>query len=218
MTTALPSFPWIEILLPRLRERFEGETRDGAHDLAHALRVARQAHALALEEGADPEACVAAALLHDLVYLPKNHPDSRHTAARSAVEALQWCALHPDLEARRDLICGAVLTHSFSGGIPPTSRVGEVLQDADRLEALGAIGIARCFATGGSMGIGLWHPEDPWGKARSRDDKAWSLDHFFQKLLTLEGTMRTEGGKRRAAIRTATLKAFLADLETELGG
>lgn len=217
MTTAFLPYPWIEPLLSRLRDRFEGERRDGAHDLSHALRVARQAHALALEEGADAEACGAAALLHDLVYLPKNHPDSRHTAARSAVEALQWCALHPALEARREVICGAILTHSFSGGIPPTSREGEVLQDADRLEALGAIGIARCFATGGSMGIGLWHPEDPWGRARSRDDKAWSLDHFFQKLLTLEDSLRTEGGRRRAKARTATLHRFLTDLEAELG-
>lgn len=217
MTTVLPFYPWLEDLLARLRERFAREARDGAHDLAHALRVARQAHRLAEVEGADAEACVAAALLHDLVYLPKNHPDSRHTAAMAAEEARGWCALHPALEVRAEVICGAILTHSFSGGRVPTTLEGAVLQDADRLEALGAIGIARCFATGGSMGIGLWHPEDPWGRQRERNDKAWSLDHFFQKLLTLEGTMRTPSGRAEAAARTATLRGFLEALAEELG-
>lgn len=216
MEAGLPVFPWLEPLLVRLRARFAEEQRDGAHDLAHAQRVARMAARLAQAEGADVQTCLGAALLHDLVYRPKNHPDSPRTAALAAEEAAGWCALDPALEVRREALCGAIRTHSFSGGLAPETLEGAVVQDADRLEALGAIGIARCFATGGSMGIGLWHPEDPWAEGRALADKTWSLDHFFQKLLKLEGTFRTETGRGLAARRTETLRHFLAALREEL--
>jgi uncharacterized protein len=208
----------VPALLARLTERFHAERRDGAHDLAHCIRVARLAQGLALEAGADPEACVAAALLHDLVYLPKNHPDSSRTARMGAELAIPWCLGIPELASRAGLIAEAVGTHSYSGGAPPSSPEGAVLQDADRLEALGAIGLARVFATGGAMGISLWHPEDPWAKARELDDKAWSLDHFARKLLKLVPLMNTPGGRRLGAEREKVLKAFLESLQDELGG
>jgi uncharacterized protein len=211
-------YPWVAPLVTRLTERFQSEARDGAHDLAHCLRVAALAQNLAREAGADPEACVAAALLHDLVYLPKNHPDSRHTAALAADQALGWCQAIPELAGRAGLIAEAVRTHSFSGGAAATSPEGAVLQDADRLEAIGAIGLARVFATGGSMGIGLWHPRDPWARERELDDKAWSLDHFEKKLLKLAAAMNTAGGRRLAACREKVLMDFLASLKAELGG
>ena len=213
----LPSWPWIPALLDRLGARFAQEARDGAHDLAHCLRVARLAQTLAREEGADPEACVAAALLHDLVYLPKNHPDSPRTGAMAAGQALEWCRAIPDLADRAELIAGAVATHSFSAGTTAASPEGAVLQDADRLEALGAIGLARVFATGGAMGAGLWHPGDPWAEGRPLDDRKWSLDHFRTKLLKLEDGMNTAAGRRLAGARTRVLRDFLAALEAELG-
>jgi uncharacterized protein len=210
-------YPWVPALLVRLERRFSAERRDGAHDLAHCVRVARLAQALALEEGADAEACVAAALLHDLVYLPKNHPDSSRTARMGAEQAVLWCADYPELAARAGLIAEAVGTHSYSGGAAPASLEGAVLQDADRLEALGAIGLARVFATGGAMGIALWHPEDPWARGRDLDDKAWSLDHFARKLLKLAPAMNTAGGRRLGIQREKVLRAFLATLQEELG-
>jgi uncharacterized protein len=91
-----------------------------------------------------------------------------------------------------------------------------VVQDADRLEALGAIGIARVFATGASFGAGLWHPEDPWGEGRDMDDKAWSLDHFERKLLKLAAAMKTEAGRRLAGGRHLTLRTYLEALRSEL--
>lgn len=212
----LPLWPWLAPLQADLALRFAGEDRDGAHDLSHALRVARNAWILARAEGADAETCVAAALLHDLVYRPKNHPDSSRTALWSAEEARAWCAARPSLAPRAETVAEAIRTHSFSAGLEPTTREGEVLQDADRLEALGAIGLARCFATGGAMGAGLWHPEDPWGEARPLDDKTWSLDHFPCKLLKLRDTFRTAAGRREAARRHAVLEAFLEALGQEL--
>ena len=91
-------------LLSRLEARFSSEQRDGAHDLAHCRRVAGHALTLAQAEGADAEACVAAALLHDLVYLPKNHPDSSRTARLGGELALVWCGEIPALASRAPLI------------------------------------------------------------------------------------------------------------------
>jgi len=180
--------------------------------------VARLAETIAGEVGADREACAAAALLHDLVYLPKNHPDSAGTARQAGPLALDWCRSIPELAGRAELIAGAVATHSYSGGARATSLEGAVLQDADRLEALGAIGLARVFATGGAMGAGLWEPRDPWARDRELDDKLWSLDHFEKKLLRLAERMNTPAGQRMAKPREKLIRVFLAALERELGG
>lgn len=210
--------PWLPALMARLRTHLAEEpfARDAAHDLGHILRVAQLADRIAAEEGADREVCVAAALLHDLVYRPKNHPESPLTARMAAELVPRWCRETPGLETRADAVADAVASHSWSGGAAPTSLEAEVVQDADRLEALGAIGIARVFATGASFGAGLWHPEDPWGEDRDMDDKAWSLDHFERKLLKLAAGMRTAAGRRRAQARHATLLRYLDDLRAEL--
>jgi len=216
MTLPVLPFPWMAPLVARLRLRFAEETRDGAHDLSHALRVAHNAHLLALEAQADSECCVAAALLHDLVYLPKNHPDSPRTGALGAELARNWCLEIPELSQKADAIVAAIATHSFSSGAKPSSLEGAVLQDADRLEAIGAIGLARCFATGGAMGAALWHAEDPWGVNRTLDDKRFSLDHFELKLLKLAPAMNTEAGRKLAEARHQVLTTFLTALREEL--
>lgn len=217
MASSFP-FPWSCSLLARLRAHLAAEPfpRDPAHDLGHILRVARLAGAIAAEEGADAETCVAAALLHDLVYRPKNHPESPLTARMAADLVPRWCRETPGLEARAEAISAAVASHSWSGGQTPATLEAAVVQDADRLEALGAIGIARVFATGASFGAGLWHPEDPWAEARDLDDKAWSLDHFERKLLRLAVGMTTAAGRRRAEGRQVLMAAYLEALRSEL--
>ena len=208
--------PLFRALEARLRTRCAAEGREGAHGVAHALRVARQAEAMAREEGADPAVCAFAGLLHDLVHVPKNHPDRSRAGERCAAEARAWCLDTPGLEPLAEAVACAVRTHSFSAGLPPESLEGAVLQDADRLEAIGAIGIARCFATGGDMGADLWDAEDPWAKTRPLDDRLHSLDHFPLKLLRLAEAMNTGAGRRRARARHATLEAFLEALRAEL--
>jgi uncharacterized protein len=213
-------FPWSAPLLARLRAHLAGEPfpRDAAHDLGHILRVARLAQALAEAEGAEVDICVAAALLHDLVYRPKNHPESSRTAQLAAELVPQWCRETPGLEAKAEAVAAAVASHSWSGGLAPASLEAAVVQDADRLEALGAIGIARVFATGASFGAGLWHPEDPWAASRELDDKRWSLDHFERKLLKLAAGMKTSAGRRLAEGRQRALLAYLEALRAELAG
>ncbi len=214
-----PALPWFQTLLARLRSHFAEEpfSRDSAHDLGHILRVARLAEVMAREEGANLQVCVAAAVLHDLVYRPKNHPESPLTAQMAADLVPRWCRETPGLEALADQVSAAVATHSWSGGGAPASLEAEVVQDADRLEALGAVGVARVFATGASFGASLWHPEDPWADDRPLDDKAYSLDHFERKLLKLAEGMKTPAGRRRAADRQAAMLAYLGALRAELG-
>lgn len=217
MHSAFP-FSWCAPLLVRLRAHIAQEPfpRDAAHDLGHILRVARLAMKLGRSERADVETCVAAALLHDLVYRPKNHPESAQTARMAAELVPRWCLDLPGLETRVEAVASAVGSHSWSGGGKPGSLEAAVVQDADRLEAIGAIGIARVFATGASFGAGLWHPEDPWCEARRLDDKAWSLDHFQTKLLKLAERMATASGRRLAENRQKALVAYLDALRQEL--
>ena len=110
----------------------------------------------------------------------------------------------------------AVRDHSFSRGAVPRGPLGEALQDADRLEALGAIGLLRCVSTGVRMGGAWFDGDDPWAAGRPLDDTRYSVDHFFTKLLGLAATMRTEAGRAEARHRAAFLEAFLAQLAHEL--
>jgi uncharacterized protein len=211
------NYPWFPPLVARLRAHVAAEPfpRDGAHDVAHALRVAALAERLAKEEGADAEVCVVAALLHDLVYRPKNHPESADTARMGAQAAPAWCEAL-GLGAKSEAVAHAIEAHSWSGGGAPDTLEARVVQDADRLEALGAVGIARVFATGGSFHSALWHPDDPFAESRELDDKRYTLDHFFKKLLKLADAMQTGSGRRLAKAREQVLQDYLRTLREEL--
>ena len=110
--------------------------------------------------------------------------------------ALEWTP------ARVDALAHAIETHSFSAGLVPRNDRGEILQDADRLDAIGAIGIARCFHVGGRMGGALYHPDEPAPKARPLNDRAYALDHFPAKLFKVADGFLTAEGRRMAAART----------------
>jgi len=114
-------------------------------------------------------------------------------------------------------IAHAVEAHSFSAGIPPRTIEARVVQDADRLDALGAVGIARTIALGGARGAPLYATIEPFPHTRQPDDRASVIDHFYTKLLTLAGTMRTATGRAEAAARTAFMRDFLAQLGREIG-
>lgn len=219
LATLQSSYPWFKPLLARFQAHLDAEnlSRDSAHDLSHSLRVARLAHRLCEAEGADGNVAVAAALLHDLVWVPKNHQDSKDTAGMSAELAPTLCSGLPLIDGKSVRIAEAILTHSFSGGGVAATLEARIVQDADRLEAIGAIGLARVFATGASFGAALWHSGDPWAEARDLDDKAFSLDHFERKLLKLAAGMNTPAAKALATRRQEVLLGYLAALREELG-
>ena len=194
----------------------KAEHGDAAHDLSHLLRVALFTMRFAGEE-ADPRECVAAALLHDHVNVPKNHPDRAKASELSATAAgpiLEQAGFSAEAVAR---IQAAIRDHSFSRGAVPNETLGKALQDADRLEALGAIGLMRVFSTGARMGTSYFHAEDPWAKHRPLDDSRYSIDHFFTKLLKLPATFLTPGGRAEALKRVRRLEAFLDDTADEIG-
>ncbi|MCO4847311.1 MAG: HD domain-containing protein [Yoonia sp.] len=190
---------------------------DTAHDVAHTDRVWANAQVIcAGEMPCDMTVLLAACYFHDLVTLPKNSPDRAVASAMSADAAkpvLLELGLTDDQIANA---CHAITAHSFSANIPPTTAEAKILQDADRIEALGAIGIARCFATTGVLGGGLFHGLDPFGTDRELDDKAYAVDHFKLKLLRLPDTMQTASGRALATTRADVLRSFLDQLAIEL--
>jgi uncharacterized protein len=211
LLTAIAGDPLLERVLARVRVAAES---DPAHDVDHLLRVALAT--LTLDPSLDRTEAICAALLHDVVNLPKDHPERALASQRSAEEARRLLAGALSAEAI-ERVALAIEDHSFSAGRVPRSPLGEALQDADRLEALGALGIARTFSTGVRMGARYFDPDDPWAERRALDDKAFSVDHFFTKLLRLPETFRTKMGRAEAEKRVAIMRAFLDAMGEEIG-
>jgi uncharacterized protein len=216
--TAPPgSIQWWEA---RIVDRLAGTVGgDPAHDLDHVVRVWRTARALsATEEPVNLLVILAASLLHDIVNLSKDHPDRARASALSADRAV---LILRDLGFPAELLPGvahAIVAHSYSAAVPPRTREAMVVQDADRLESLGAIGIARTFSVGGALRRPLLDSDDPLAARRPLDDKRYSLDHFEAKLLKLPATMNTEAGRARATERARYLAAFRDQLVAEIMG
>lgn len=188
----------------------------GAHDLAHAVRVAAWTIRLG-QSRVDPASAIAAALLHDVISLPKNHPERSRSSEKSAALARQWLSKLGFAPQEIDEISDAIENHSFSRGGAPQRWLGKCLQDADRIEALGSIGIFRVVSTGTSMGSAYFDPMDPWARRRELDDRSFCVDHFFTKLLKLPETMNTAQGREEAERRAAKMHEFLEQLGEELG-
>jgi uncharacterized protein len=117
-----------------------------------------------------------------------------------------------------DAVAHAIEAHSFSAAIAPRTLEAKIVQDADRLDALGAVGLARLFYIAGSMGSALAHGDDPLALARPLDDRAYALDHIAVKLGRLPGMMQTEAGRMLGAQRLAELTRFRSDFAAEWSG
>ena len=189
---------------------------DGSHDLSHILRVWANVRRLAVEEGGDMEILLAATLLHDCVAVEKTSP-LRARASRLA--AARARAILTDLdwpEPRIAVVAHAIEAHSFSAGISPETTEARILQDADRLDAIGLIGVARCFYVAGRTGAGLYDPTDPSAANRPLDDRRFALDHFETKLLTLAQGFQTRTGRRLARAHHQSLVTFRDGLLAEI--
>lgn len=196
---------------------------EGSHDYGHLLRVLRNADRIARGEAergveVDWEVLAAAALLHDVVDLPKDHPERHLASTKSAQAAVDhYARLQAFDEARRQAIYHAIRAHSFSAGVPAESAEAQILCDADRLESLGAFGIARVFQTNGELGRSIVDMEDPFADQRDLDDLEWAIDHFFAKLLKLKERFYTDTGRALAAQRHAFMERYLEQLADEIG-
>ncbi|WP_438480337.1 HD domain-containing protein [Oleiharenicola lentus] len=191
---------------------------DAAHDLMHIRRVVANARRLAEVENAKTEVVLPAAWLHDCVTVAKDSPQRAQASRLAAQQAADWLREWNYEERWLPEITHAIEAHSFSAGLAPTTIEAKVVQDADRLDALGAVGLARCLMLGGQMQRSLYVGEDPFCETRSPDDSRAAVDHFYTKLLTLQDTMQTAAGRAEAVRRTEFLKTFLAELKREIGG
>ncbi|MBY0471811.1 HD domain-containing protein [bacterium] len=189
---------------------------DPAHDLAHFIRVSTTAKNLAQEEGAKLEVVLPAAWLHDLVNVPKNDPRRSQASRLSAEAALQLLREMNYPEEHFDGIAHAIEAHSFSAGISPETLEAQIVQDADRLDGLGAIGIARCFAVSGMLKRKLYHPTDLFGQTRKFDDLEYAVDHFFVKLFKVADSLKTPAGRAEGQRRARFMRDFLTQLEQEV--
>jgi uncharacterized protein len=189
---------------------------DSAHDFNHVMRVYNNAQKLCKKEKANEKLVLSAALLHDIVSYPKSDKRSKLSSLKSADEAKKILKKLGFPNPEIQIISDAIRDHSFSRGKTPTTLEGKILQDADRLDAIGAIGIARVFAVGGSEKRPFYNNEDPFCKIHTPDDNVWTLDHFYKKLLKLESLMNTKSAKIEAKKRTIILKDFLSELKREL--
>ncbi len=190
---------------------------DVAHGLEHVRRVVRNARRLAAAEGARLAVVLPAAWLHDGVTVPKDSPLRASASRLAAEQAERWLReWHYPVDFLPD-IAHAIEAHSFSAGIAPRTIEAKVVQDADRLDAIGAVGLARCLMLGGALDRPLYVAADPFCENRAPDDRAAAVDHFYAKLLKLAGTMQTDSGRSEAAARTKYLEQFLRQLRQEIG-
>jgi len=190
---------------------------DPAHDISHVQRVVENTKRLTREENGNPYVSIPAAWLHDCVSVPKDSPLRSQASSVSADEAVKFLQTENYPAELVEQVHHAIAAHSFSANIQTKTLEARIVQDADRLEALGAIGIARCFLTGGSMGSQLYAPADPFAKHRDLDDKRYSIDHFYTKLLGLAETMKTPSGKAEAVKRTEFMLGFIQQFSSEIG-
>lgn len=190
---------------------------DPAHDLLHFQRVVKMAKALCFLENAKKEVVIPAAWLHDFVIVPKNDPrrsKASQLSADAAIEFLKEIGYPEEFHAD---IAHAIAAHSFSANIEPKTLEAKIVQDADRLDGLGSIGIARCFATSGILKRSFYSQEDPFCVIRPPDDKEFALDHFYEKLFKTAETLQTEEGREEGKRRVEAMKIFLDNLKTEIG-
>ncbi|TKU53286.1 phosphohydrolase [Citrobacter sp. wls714] len=201
-----------------LRDNHSGQ--DAAHDISHFRRVWKTSQKLSPDASVDWLVVLTACYFHDLVSLPKNHPDRHRSSVLAAKETRRVLMRDfPDFPQQRlSAVCHAIEAHSFSAKIAPETLEAKIVQDADRLEALGAIGLARVFAVSGALGVALFDAEDPFARQRGLDDKQYALDHFQTKLLTLPSTMQTEQGRHLAQHNADFLLTYMAKLSAELKG
>jgi uncharacterized protein len=189
---------------------------DPAHDFDHVMRVYNNAQKIVKKEKVNPKLVLSAVLLHDIVSYPKSSKRSKFSSIDSAKKSKIILKKYGFSKEEIITISSAIAEHSFAQNKVPQTLEGKILQDADRLDALGAIGIARVFATSGSLNRPFYNIDDPFCTNRNPDDNLWAVDHFFNKLLKLESMMNTKSGKIEAKKRTKVLKEFLKQLKNEV--
>ena len=198
-----------------VREVFQNDY--SGHDYFHTLRVYKTATRIAEAEGADVATVSLAALLHDV--------DDRKLSPETCVnkdKARAFLWENGASEASIETICKIIAEVSFSEGIVPDTLESQCVQDADRLDALGAVGIARTFAYGGSHHREMYNPDIPpkinMSKEEYANSKSTSINHFYEKLFLLKGLLNTSSAKQIAEHRENFMHNFVNEFLSEWNG
>lgn len=189
---------------------------DPAHDLLHFKRVVTLAKKLCIQENGNLSVVVPAAWLHDLVNVRKDSPQRSVASRLSAEKAVEFLKSVNYPENYHADIANAIEGHSFSANLEVVTIDAKIVQDADRLDGLGAIGIARCFATAGLLQRTFYNFEDPFCSVRTPNDREFTIDHFFAKLFKTAETLKTKSGRVEGKKRIQVMKAFLSSLKSEI--
>lgn len=189
---------------------------DAAHDNDHLRRVVKTVRLLAAAEGAALEIVVPAAWLHDCVRISKSSPLRSRASLLAAERAVLLLDGWGYEENYREAIRHAIEAHSFSAGVTPQTVEAKVLQDADRLDALGAVGLCRCLMVGGEGHKVIYDEADPFCEKRKPDEQKYIIDHFYSKLLNLADKMNTATAQKEAQRRVEFMRCFLLQLRKEL--
>lgn len=194
---------------------------DPSHDFSHVRRVANLAVKIAESEGCDADTVLVAALFHDTVVYRKDSPESHNENEESAAVAGEVLRALPEFPAEKiPAVQACIRECSFSKGVSPSSPESSALQDADLLESLGAIAVARTFSSGGQMARDFYDPADPFRSGgpvfKSAKAVATGLDLFYARLLKARARIRSAYAQKIAERREGFLKDFLAEMEAEL--
>ena len=205
---------WVDQAIVFVKERFANDA--SGHDAEHTFRVYRLAMKLNETEKGDPEIVALSALLHDVDDRKLFDPSEK--AAKRFLESLGI----PEITKKAILKNIEEVSFKGSDSKTPDTIEGKIVQDADRLDAIGAIGVARAFAYGGAHHRKFYDPEEP--PTLNMDDETYkkhestTINHFYEKLLLLEGMMNTTEGRRLAKKRTEFLKSYLEEFLEEWEG
>ena len=203
----------MEVLKALSKEVKKRMSNDSAHDFDHVMRVYKNAKKICKKEKVNPKLVLTAVLLHDIVSYPKSDKRSILSSIQSSELSIKILKNYDFSKEEIKIVSEAIRDHSFSQNKIPETLEGKILQDADRLDAIGAIGIARVFAVAGSERRPFYNKDDPFCKNRIPDDGKWTLDHFYKKLLRLETFMNTDSGRFEAKKRIQFLKNFVLELK-----
>lgn len=193
-------------------------TDDPSHDFNHSFNVLRNTEIIAEKEGGEMLILTPAALFHDLINIPKDHPNSKNATRESAKKTIDLLQAYPEYHDKQlqKKIYEAIDCCSFNNRKSTVLLEAKILQDADALESTGAISIMRTFASVGMMKAKLFNINDPFCEKRSPSSLKYGLDLFFSRLLLVEDKMNTATAKKIAKKRTDFLKVFLDQLRDEL--
>jgi uncharacterized protein len=190
---------------------------DPSHDSLHLKRVVNMAKHLCEKEKANPHIVIPGAWLHDFVVIPKDSPLRKQASRISATRAVEFLERVDYPKEFHSAIAHCIEAHSFSANIQTETLEAKVVQDADRLDALGAVGIARMLITAGRMKRALYSEVDPLCEyGRTPDDSEFTIDHFFIKLFKVAETLKTKSALNEGQRRAQVMRVYLKDLGHEL--